>query len=97
MSQDLVLLPDEMVQLIIEALNDINAIVNFVSSSRGRRLPQTTFIQLLQSQFDRNLAKLPAPVKAVLSINDAKAQLAQDDTPLLVELHGKLVQSWASR
>ena len=67
MSQNLVLLPDEMVQRIIEALNDINAIVNFVSSSRGRRLPQTTFIQLLQSQFDRNLVKLPAPVKAVLS------------------------------
>ena len=67
MSQNLALLPDEMVQHIIEALNDINAVVNFVSTAKGRRLTKTTFIQLLQSQFDRNVAKLPAPVKAVLS------------------------------
>ena len=64
-------LPDDVMERIVKSLDNINALVNFNATTKNRRLkvaPNATFsVELLQGLFERNLQKLPKPIKEVMS------------------------------
>ena len=63
-------LPNDVIERIVGSLDHVNALINFYSTTKDRRLtvtPNAKVLSMLQMRFDYHLEKLPKPVKEVLA------------------------------